>query len=99
MIYTAENLRYFINALYVLNDSSAQYCPVLISMYYTNYISLSHVQYTQYKVTRIFQWLRKLTIENGLERNILKYINNMAINLKRLLLSYTPNADNKKKEY
>lgn len=55
MIYTAENLRYFINALYVLNDSSAQYCPVLISMYYTNYISLSHVQYTQYKVTRIIQ--------------------------------------------
>lgn len=36
MIYTAENSRY----LYVLIDSSAQYCAVMISMYYTNNTSL-----------------------------------------------------------
>lgn len=52
------------------------------------HISLSQITCSIFNVIRIFQWFRKLTIENGLDINVLKYINNLIIKLKRLFLSY-----------
>lgn len=52
------------------------------------HISLSQITCSIFNVISIFQWFRKLTIENGLDINVLKYINNLVIKLKRSFLSY-----------
>lgn len=59
-----------------------------LNVLHKQHISLSQITCSIFYVISIFQWFRKLTIENGLDINVLKYINNLVIKLKRLFLSY-----------